>query len=103
MFRRNRKTSDFSAEIEAHIQLEIERLREQGLSEKDARPRAAASATWLGRKSGSTNPVAGYGGIISARAFASACACSRKVSASLLLLFSLWPSALAQTLPSFPL
>jgi predicted permease len=36
MFRRKRKTSDFSAEIEAHIQLESERLREQGLSEEEA-------------------------------------------------------------------
>ena len=41
MFRRKRKAGDFSAEIEAHIRLEAERLREQGLSEKDAR--AAAS------------------------------------------------------------
>jgi len=41
MFWRKRKASDFSAEIEAHIRLEAERLREQGLSEKDAR--AAAS------------------------------------------------------------
>jgi hypothetical protein len=31
MFRRRRKTSDFGAEIEAHLQLEKERLREQGL------------------------------------------------------------------------
>jgi predicted permease len=36
MFRRKRKTSDFGAEIEAHLQLETERLREQGLSEEDA-------------------------------------------------------------------
>ncbi|HKS80298.1 MAG TPA: ABC transporter permease [Candidatus Acidoferrales bacterium] len=40
MFKRRRKTSDFSAEIEAHIQLEIERLREQGMSEADARAAA---------------------------------------------------------------
>jgi len=37
MFRRKRKANDFSAEIEAHIQLETERLREQGLSEDEAR------------------------------------------------------------------
>src|SRR5580658_5952878 len=37
MFRRKRKASDFSAEIEAHIQLEAERLRELGLSDEDAR------------------------------------------------------------------
>ena len=40
MFRRKRKAGDFSAEIEAHIRLEAERLREQGLSEKDARAAA---------------------------------------------------------------
>ena len=40
IFRRGRKTSDFGAEIEAHIELEAERLREQGLSEDDARAAA---------------------------------------------------------------
>src|SRR5690349_1079482 len=40
MFRRKRKANDFGAEIEAHIQLEAERLREQGLSEEDARAAA---------------------------------------------------------------
>ncbi len=40
MFRRKRKANDFSAEIEAHIQLESERLREQGLSEDEARAAA---------------------------------------------------------------
>jgi len=40
MFRRKRKTGDFSAEIEAHIQHETERLREQGLSDEDARAAA---------------------------------------------------------------
>ena len=43
MFRRKRKASDFSAEIEAHIQQESERLREQGLSEEDARAAAHRS------------------------------------------------------------
>jgi hypothetical protein len=37
MLRRKRKLDDFNSEIEAHIQLETERLREQGLSEGDAR------------------------------------------------------------------
>src|SRR5919109_2141811 len=37
MFRRKGKSSDFSDEIKSHIQLEAERLREQGLSEEDAR------------------------------------------------------------------
>src|SRR5271154_870636 len=40
MFRRKRKTSDFSSEIEAHLQLEAERLREQGLNEENARTAA---------------------------------------------------------------
>jgi len=37
MFRRKRKMSDFSAEIEAHMKLESEHLHEQGLSEQEAR------------------------------------------------------------------
>jgi putative ABC transport system permease protein len=40
MFGRKRKLEDFSAEIEAHLELEIERLQEQGLSEEDARAAA---------------------------------------------------------------
>ncbi len=43
MFERKRKLEDFSCEIEAHLQLEIERLREQGLSEEDARATARRS------------------------------------------------------------
>src|SRR5712664_1088430 len=43
MFGRKRKLDDFTSEIEAHLQLEIERLREQGLSEEDARPAARRS------------------------------------------------------------
>src|ERR1700730_17601494 len=43
MFRRKRKLDDFSSEIEAHIQLEIERLREQGLTEEQARATARRS------------------------------------------------------------
>ena len=43
MFRRKRKTSDFTSEIEAHLQLEIDRLREQGLSEEQARATARRS------------------------------------------------------------
>lgn len=37
MFRSKRKAGDFDAEIEAHIELERERLREEGLSDEDAR------------------------------------------------------------------
>lgn len=40
MLRRKRKASDFSAEIEAHIQHESERFQEQGLSEEEARTAA---------------------------------------------------------------
>jgi predicted permease len=43
MFRRKRKLDDFTSEIQAHIQLEIERLREQGLSEEEARATARRS------------------------------------------------------------
>src|SRR5579864_927586 len=39
-FRRNRKPSDFSEEIAAHIEAEIERLRAEGLSEEEAHNRA---------------------------------------------------------------
>ncbi|MGO8736883.1 MAG: ADOP family duplicated permease [Terriglobia bacterium] len=37
MLWRKRKQSDFTAEIEAHLELETERLKEQGLSEEEAR------------------------------------------------------------------
>jgi predicted permease len=40
MFRRRRKQSDFTAEIEAHIALETDRLREQGWSEERAQSAA---------------------------------------------------------------
>ncbi|HKF53664.1 MAG TPA: ABC transporter permease [Candidatus Acidoferrales bacterium] len=40
MFRRERKATDFGAEIQSHIQLEEERLREQGLSPEEAHNRA---------------------------------------------------------------
>src|SRR5439155_11921019 len=40
MFGRKRKPSDFGDEIEAHLQLEIERLQEKGLSEPEARAAA---------------------------------------------------------------
>jgi len=40
MFGRKRKLDDFTSEIDSHIQLEIERLREQGLSEEEARAAA---------------------------------------------------------------
>ncbi len=40
MFRRPRRLEDFTAEIEGHIQLEIDRLRDEGLSADDARAAA---------------------------------------------------------------
>jgi len=40
MFRRKRKTTDFAAEIQAHLDLETERLKEQGLGEQEARASA---------------------------------------------------------------
>jgi predicted permease len=40
MFGRKRKPDDFSAEIDAHLQLEFERQRELGLSEEEARAAA---------------------------------------------------------------
>ena len=43
MFGRKRKLDDFTSEIEAHFQLEIERLRDQGLSEEQARATARRS------------------------------------------------------------
>src|SRR6266403_1777804 len=43
MFRRKRKASDFTSEIEAHLQLEIDRLQEQGMSEGQARATARRS------------------------------------------------------------
>ncbi|HEX8837600.1 MAG TPA: ABC transporter permease [Candidatus Acidoferrum sp.] len=44
MFRTKRKAGDFHAEIEAHLHLETERLREEGLSDEDSR--AAARRTF---------------------------------------------------------
>ena len=40
MFQRRRNTSDFKAELESHLQLEIERLQEQGFSYEQARAAA---------------------------------------------------------------
>jgi len=40
MFWRKRKPSDFEAEINTHLELEREQLKEQGMSEEEARPAA---------------------------------------------------------------
>ncbi|HEV2245666.1 MAG TPA: ABC transporter permease [Terriglobia bacterium] len=40
MFKRKRKHSDFNAEVEAHIALEADRLKEQGLNDEDAQAAA---------------------------------------------------------------
>ena len=45
MFQRKRKPSDFAAEINAHLELEVERLKEQGLTEEAAR---ATARRWFG-------------------------------------------------------
>ena len=37
MVRRKRKQGDFTAEIDAHLELEIQQLKEQGLTEEEAR------------------------------------------------------------------
>src|SRR6266853_6752593 len=43
MFGRKRNLDDFTAEIAAHMELETERLREQGLDEEEARAAARRS------------------------------------------------------------
>jgi hypothetical protein len=40
MFRRKRSSSDFAHEIKAHLELEAEALKQEGLSEEEARRRA---------------------------------------------------------------
>jgi putative ABC transport system permease protein len=40
MFKRKREQSDFNAEVEAHLAHEVERLKEQGMSEEEARAAA---------------------------------------------------------------
>ena len=40
MFRRKRPQSDFSEELQAHLALEMDRIRAEGLSEEEARRRA---------------------------------------------------------------
>ena len=40
MFRRGRATDDFAAEVESHLQFEIERLQQDGLSPDEARAAA---------------------------------------------------------------
>jgi len=40
MFRRKRKARDFAEEIKAHLEFETERLREEGLGEREARAAA---------------------------------------------------------------
>jgi putative ABC transport system permease protein len=40
MFWRKRKSNDFDSEIQSHLELEIDHLKQQGLSEEDARSEA---------------------------------------------------------------
>jgi hypothetical protein len=44
MFCRRRSAEDFAAEINAHLELEVDDLRREGLSEDEARRRRAASS-----------------------------------------------------------
>ena len=67
MFRRKRKVSDFGAEIEAHIDLETERLREQGLSYEDARCRGTSGFRQRDASSGALlriRPLARVGSLL---------------------------------------
>ncbi len=60
MFRRKRSATDFNAGIEAHIRLKAERLRDQGLSEEDARATARRAFGNLTRAMRAfTSPAAG--------------------------------------------
>jgi len=43
MFRRQRGVDDFAAEIESHLQLEIDRFESEGLSPAEARAAALRS------------------------------------------------------------
>src|SRR5437667_5781605 len=40
MFRRTRRLDDFAAEVESHLQLEIDRLQDEGLSAEESRAAA---------------------------------------------------------------
>jgi hypothetical protein len=46
MFRRKRKPGNFTAEIEAHLELEMQELKEQDLSEEEARCAARRTGSW---------------------------------------------------------
>ena len=76
MFRRKREASDFGAEIEAHIELEVERLREQGLGEEEARTAARRAFGNVTRAQENFHESRRWcGGIISGRTFATARGC----------------------------
>jgi len=49
MFWSKRKQSDFNAEVEAHIALEADRLKEQGLNERTSVSRLAGGLSEPGR------------------------------------------------------
>jgi hypothetical protein len=83
MFGRRRKLDDFASEIEAHTQLEIERLREQGLSEDDARAAARRSfGNVMHAEERFYESGGGSGGTISGTTFATPCACCASPRAS---------------------
>src|SRR5271157_807334 len=98
MLWRKRKPSDFRAEIEAHLALETEQMKEQGLSEEEARTaarRAFGNVTRAG--SAFTNRAAGFGGTTSCKTCASACGNYVVTPVSLLSPPLPSPSALART------
>lgn len=77
MFRRHRKPSDFGAEIDAHLQLEVDRLREQGLSEAEARAAARCNFGNLTSAQERFYELRRYHwGILYRKTFASGCGCS---------------------------
>ena len=74
MFERKRKLSDFTEEIEAHLQLEMERLREAGMSEEDARTEARrAFGNVTQARERFYKRTDGYGGTGYGRTFDSGC------------------------------
>ena len=85
MLRRKRKASDFSAEIEAHLEHETARLLEQGLSEQEARAAARRSfGNVMKVEERFYESGRWFCGIISGRIFASACECWHGTPDSLL-------------------
>lgn len=83
MFRRKGNANDFNAEIEAHIPIETERLREQGLSEDDARVAARRTFGNLTQvQERFYESARGHWGITAGKTFASVFACRVSLQSS---------------------